>query len=113
MNSMTYMTVKITIPTYLSRIYHGLFDTGANVCVCKEKILPPELWKETKSTVLNGFGAEKTLAYKITQPLQNKKNIINNIQTEENILYKILGDEIFNENPLAGWEKHKTYAKIE
>ncbi|QZH55167.1 replicase [chicory mosaic cavemovirus] len=197
MNNMTYMTVKITIPTYLSRIYHGLFDTGANVCVCKENVLPQELWKETRSTVLNGFGAEKTLAHKkaenikiliakeifiipyiyaynlekvdiiigatfynkynpilidinaglikftkkeklypnylikypkekilipwekgnpkITQSLQNKENIINKINSinEDINLLQILGEEIFNENPLQGWEKHKTYAKIE
>ncbi|ADR03142.2 replicase [Sweet potato collusive virus] len=192
MNRMTYMTVKITIPTYMSRIYHGLFDTGANTCVCKTKVLPPEKWIEIDNKVLTGFSEEKNvIKYRadnikimiakkefiipyiyamdninadiiigatfynkyspitidmekgiikftnkgevypnylvkyprkkvlipwekgnpsIIQPLQNEQ--INNINEVEE-LNNILGEDIYGDNPLKHWEKHKTYAKIE
>lgn len=43
------MTIKIKISGYMSRIYHGLFDTGANTSVCKKEVLPPELGKKMKN----------------------------------------------------------------
>lgn len=61
MNKLPYMTVKITIPTYMSRIYHGLFDTGANICLCKKDALPPECWKISETKVLSGFNDEKNI----------------------------------------------------
>lgn len=201
---MTYMTIKMKIPGYMSRIYHGLFDTGANTSVCKKEVLPPELWKENGESILASFGAEKTItkykafnvkimmskeefiipslhAYELdnvdiiigsnfynkyspiiidipkrliqftktdkkgnqtrysnflvkypkekilepwikgnsslNQPLKNKENYeIKNINENTDLGEKInmiLGDEIYGEDPLKNWEKHKTYAKIE
>ncbi|QIE08170.1 replicase [Epiphyllum virus 4] len=194
MNRLTYMTVKINIPTYMSRVYHGLFDTGANICVCKTKVLPPEQWKQFSGTVITGFSDDKNIAtYKaenikvmiakeafiipyiyamdniaadiiigatfyvkyspitidihnglikftkdknlypnylvkypklkklepwkkgnpsITQPLENLVNMVKE-DTLENKINKVLGSDVFGEHPLQGWEKHKTFAKIE
>lgn len=194
MNKMTYMTVKIVIPTYMSRIYHGLFDTGANTCICKKDVLPEEKWEKINNKVLTGFNEEKNdVEYRannikimiareefiipyiyamnninadiiigatfynkyspITIDMENgiikftkKGNIYPNylvkyprkkklekwkkgnpsiVQPLENLqinqttesgseeLNNILGEDIYGENPLEHWEKHKTKAKIE
>ncbi|AAB03327.1 aspartic protease/reverse transcriptase [Cassava vein mosaic virus] len=196
MNKITYMTIKISIPKYMSRIYHGLFDTGANICICKKKVLPDELWHKTENLVLRGFNDEKHVAeyradnitimiakekfiipyiyamdemspdiiigatfynkyspieldigkgiikftknnekypnYLVKYPKKRKlvpwtkgnpsvtetmENIgINQIESRNPIeeeINQILGTDIYGENPLEKWEKHKTLAKIE